>query len=162
MSLPLLMETSKSQPTAEKPLTEKRWNLSKKIPCIQGQRINPSKTVRGVKLCLESNLRSARDTQRVQTKSCAHKNSGKRAVTLRRDWIRPAFECLNVSCRGAGQQWPTTGTWALIPADLGNVVNSISSLEEAAIKCHHRATKQTTHKTENNYIKEVLALLQKF
>ena len=54
------------------------------------------------------------------------------------------------------------GTWALVSADLGNVVYSISSLEEATIKCHHRATKQTTHKTENNYTKGVLALLQKF
>ena len=36
MSLPLLMETSKSQLTAETPSAEKR-NLSKKIPCIQRQ-----------------------------------------------------------------------------------------------------------------------------
>ena len=23
--------------------------------------------------------------------------------------VRPAFECLNVSCRGTGQQWPAAG-----------------------------------------------------
>ena len=33
---------------------------------------------------------------------------------------------------------------------------------EIVYEPQHRATKQTTHKLENNYIKEVLILLQKF
>ena len=36
-----------------------------------------------------------------------------------RDWARPAFEWLSVSCRGTGQQWPATGAGALSAADLG-------------------------------------------
>ena len=51
-----------------------------------------------------------------------------------------------------GQQWPGTGTGALAAADLEGMV----------CEPHHRAPEQTTHKLENNYMKEVLALLQKF
>ena len=48
-----------------------------------------------------------------------------------------------------GQQWPGLGTGALAAADLGGM----------ACEPHHRTTEQTTHKLENNYPKEVLALL---
>ena len=41
------------------------------------------------------------------------------------------------------------GTGALGAADLGSM----------ACEPYHRATEQTTHKLENNYTKEVLALL---
>ena len=34
--------------------------------------------------------------------------------------------------------------------------------EAGLVRSPHRATEQTTHRLENNYIKEVLALLQKF
>ena len=51
-----------------------------------------------------------------------------------------------------GQLWPTAGTGILAVADLGDMV----------CESHHRDAKQTTHKLENNYIKEVLILLQKF
>ena len=51
-----------------------------------------------------------------------------------------------------GQQWPATGTGALAAADLGGT----------AFETHHKATEQTTHKLENNYTKEFLAVLQKF
>ena len=44
------------------------------------------------------------------------------------------------------------GTGALVAADLGDGV----------CEPHRRATKKTTHKLENNYTKEVLALLQKY
>ena len=43
-------------------------------------------------------------------------------------------------------------TGVLAVADLGGVV----------CEPHHIATEQTTHKLENSYIKEVLALLEKF
>ena len=33
-------------------------------------------------------------------------------------WVRRAFQCLSVSCRGMGQQWPATGPGALAAADL--------------------------------------------
>ena len=36
-----------------------------------------------------------------------------------RDWDRPAVECLSVSCRGMGQQWPAAGAGALGAANLG-------------------------------------------
>ena len=35
-----------------------------------------------------------------------------------RDWARPAFECLSVSCGGMGQQWPAAGAGALVAAAL--------------------------------------------
>ena len=66
-----------------------------------------------------------------------------------RDPARPAFVCLGVSCRGTGHLWPAVGTGALATADLGG----------AACEPHQRATKQTTHKLENNSAKEVLTLL---
>ena len=50
------------------------------------------------------------------------------------------------------QQWPAVGTGAMTEADLGGM----------AIEPQHKATKQTPHKLENNYTKEVLALLRKF
>ena len=46
----------------------------KNIPNIQGQRISPKKTMRGMKSCLEWNLILARDPQRAQTKHCAHQD----------------------------------------------------------------------------------------
>ena len=39
-----------------------------------------------------------------------HQDQGKGAVTLTRDWARPALECLRVSCRGMSWQWPVTVT----------------------------------------------------
>ena len=41
------------------------------------------------------------------------------AILSHRDWARPAFECLIVSCGGTGQQWPDTWAGALGAADLG-------------------------------------------
>ena len=79
------------------------------IPHVQGQRRSPNKTVGGTKSHLESNPIPTRDARRAQ---------GLRDPT--RDWARPAFECLSVSCRGTGQQWPAVGTGALAAADLGH------------------------------------------
>ena len=47
------------------------------------------------------------------------------------------------------QHWPATGTGALAAVDLGAMT----------YESHHRATEQTIHKLENNYIKYFLALL---
>ena len=44
----------------------------------------------------------ARDIWSVKTKPHVHQDPGKGAVSSRRVWARPAFECLSVSCRGMG------------------------------------------------------------
>ena len=58
------------------------------------------------------------------SKSCAHQETPTETETV------PAFECLRVSCRGTGQQWPATGAEALGAADLGM---TYALLEEVAI-----------------------------
>ena len=45
-----------------------------------------------------------------------------------RNRARPAFECLSISCKGTGQQWPATGAVVLSAADLGDTVCGISRL----------------------------------
>ena len=45
-----------------------------------------------------------------------------RTQRYHRDWVRPAVECLSVSCEGMGQQWPAVGTGVLAAADLGPTV----------------------------------------
>ena len=65
----------------------------KKIPHVQGQRRSPSKTVGGEKSHLESNCNPP-EMLRGLTRS----TPGDPTETE----IRPAFECLTVSCRGMG------------------------------------------------------------
>ena len=96
----------------------------KKIPHVQGQR-RPNKMVGGAQLCLEWNLRPARDAWRANFE---HTGTQERSSDSTRDWARPAFECLSVSCEGTGQQWPAAGTWALTAAGLGVVACGISPL----------------------------------
>ena len=105
----------------------------------------PNKTVGGTKSCLESNPTPIRDTWKAQNKTLC--TPGPR--DLARDSARSAFECLSVSCRGMGQQWPALGTGALAAADIGGVT----------CKPNHRGTEQTTNKLEDNYAKEILTLL---
>ena len=69
-----------------------------------------------------------------------------------RNWARSAFQCLCVSYRGMGQQWPAAETGALVAGDLGGTT----------WETHCRVTKQTSHKLENDDIKEVVTLLGKF
>ena len=92
---------------------ENAGSHQKKIPLIQGQRRSPSKMVREVKSCLESNLLSTRDTQRAQT-NLLHT----RTQRSHRDWERTVFECLlwrhrsAVDCcksRGSGCSRPGCG-----------------------------------------------------
>ena len=80
---------------------------------------NPKKTAGGAQSHLESNLIPSKDAWGVQTKPCVHQDPGNKAVTSTRDWVIPAFEDLNVSCRGMGQQWPAVETGALAAVDLG-------------------------------------------
>ena len=90
--------------------------------------------VGGEKSCLQSNPIPTRDTQRAQAKPWAHQDT-------ETEPDQP-LKCLNVSCRGKGQQWRAAGTGVLVATDLG----------DAACEPHHRDTKQTTHKLENNFM----------
>ena len=65
----------------------------------------------GEKLHLGSNPIPARDAQRLKQKLVHTRRP-------HRDWARPAFECLSISCSGTGQQWPTTQAGALGAAHL--------------------------------------------
>ena len=78
--------------------------------------------VEGVKLHLESNPIPTRDAQRAQTNPCMHQDPETPQET------KPDFECLSVSCRGTGQQWPALGTGALAAAGLGGMACGISPL----------------------------------
>ena len=74
----------------------------------------------------------------VQTKPCALQDPGKGAVTSTRDWARPAFEYLSVSCGGMSQQWPAAETGALAAAVLDWEVQcaGISTFEGGLHYCH--------------------------
>ena len=58
-----------------------------------------------------------------------------------------------------GQQYPAVGTGAQAAVVLGEAACGISRLGEGRYEPHYRATKQVTHKLENNYTKEVFGLL---
>ena len=73
--------------------------------------------VRRAKSCLESNPTPTRNAWRAQTKLYCT-----RTQRSHRDWVRPTFECLSVSCGGTGLQWPASGTGALAAEDLGHAV----------------------------------------
>ena len=105
------LRTPKLRLAVEQPSTGECWISPKKTyPHVPGQRRNPNRMAGGAKLRLESNLIPTRVAQRVQTEPCLHQDPGKGAVTPTRDSVRPAWECLSVSCGGAGQQWPALGT----------------------------------------------------
>ena len=95
----------------------------KTIPHVQGQRRSPNKMVGRVKSHIESNFISARDAGGLK-QSLVHT----RTQRPHRNWVRPAFECLSVSCRDVGQQWPATGIGPLAAADLAGMVCDISPL----------------------------------
>ena len=104
--------TPKLQLTAKQPSSGEWWiPPKKKIPHAQGQRRSPSKMVEGAKSRLESNPIITREAQSVQ--NLVHTRNP------HRDWARPAFECLSISCGGTGQQWPAAGAGTLGAADLG-------------------------------------------
>ena len=55
-----------------------------------------------------------------QTKFCMHQDPWERSSDPTRDWARLSCECPGVSSRGAGQQWPATGSGALNTTVLGS------------------------------------------
>ena len=68
--------------------------------------------VGGAKSHLESNPMPARDTWRARTKPRVYQDP-----EAPQRMIRPAFECLSVSCGVMGQQWAATWTGALAAAE---------------------------------------------
>ena len=94
------------------------------MPHVQGQRRSPNNTVGGAKPHLESNPIYLLEMLR------GIKQNLVRTMNQRphRDWVRPAFECLTVSCIGMGQQWTATETGALAAADLSHAACGISPL----------------------------------
>ena len=89
------------------------WSDFEEEPDIQGQRRSPSKTVEGVKSCLESHPIPSRDARRAQ-RYLVHT----RTQRPHRDWDRTVFECLlwryrsAVDCgrgRGSGCSRPGYG-----------------------------------------------------
>ena len=55
-------------------------------------------------------------------KFCAHQDSRERSSDPTKDWTRLAYECLGVSGRGMGWQWPAAGSGSLAAAVLGGTV----------------------------------------
>ena len=127
--------------------------IKKEIPCIQGQRRSPNKMVGGTQSRFKSNLRPARDNRRAKTKPCVPRTKGKEQQPPQETepdclWV---FECL---VQRYGSQWPATEPWGC----------SVWPRSSWRRRCYpyYRATEQTTPKLENNCIKDVLALLQRF
>ena len=67
-----------------------------------------------------------------------------------------------VSHGDTSQQWPAAGTWALGAAELDYTACGMGPLEGGHHCPHHGATEHLTQKLQNNYSKEILALLRKF
>ena len=142
------VRTPELQLAAEQPSTGECWfpHTQKKIPHIQRQKRSPNKMVGGAKLHLESNPIPTGEVWRAQTKPCVHQVLGApQRLSQTCLWV---YECLlwrhgsAVACcmdRGSGFSRPGSP--------------SVS---------RHRATKQMTHKLQNNYAKEILTLLRKF
>ena len=74
-----------------------------------------------------------KNKQKNKKKPFAHQDPEKGAVASTGVGVRPAFECLSVSCRGRGQQRPAMETGALAAADLVGTVCGINPLG----KGHH-------------------------
>ena len=74
---------------------------------------------------------------------------------------RPKLPLIESLLQSHGSAVATMGTGALAAANLEGAVCGITLLEGGCLQPHHRTTKQMAPKLENNYIKEVLTLLQK-
>ena len=66
---------------------------------------------------------------RAQTNPCAHQDPRWRTSVLMRDWARLAYECLGVSSRGVGWQWPAVGSRVLTTTVLEQQHAGISAFE---------------------------------
>ena len=132
-------------------------SYQKKDTLLQEQRTSANNTVGGVKSHLESNPISARDAERAQTKPCVCQDT-ETPQRLSEIWLWVS-RCLQwrrgsavaycrhrCSCCSRPQKY---GMW-----------HKSSSRRSPLI--HYRAAEKTTYKLENNSIKEVLALLQRF
>ena len=132
------MRTPKLQRTVEQPSTGQCWiPLKKDTPCPRTKE-KPQRDGRRGEIVFRIKPHAHQRSSEGSNKTlCA---PGPRDPT--RDWATPAFQCLSLLYGCIGQQCPAMGTGALAAADLGGVV----------CKPHHRATKQATHKLEDNQI----------
>ena len=70
---------------------------------------------------LWNSTRGNKDSWKAQTKSCSNKDLGEKSSDPKRDWTRPACECLKVFYGCVGWQWPAPGRGVLAAAVLGGV-----------------------------------------
>ena len=95
----------------------RHWSSCEEIPYIQGQRRSPSKMVGEAKSGLKSNPIPLEMLRGLKQTLCAPGPRDPRP----RDPETETELCLNVSCRGTGQQWTAAGAGALGAVDLGMV-----------------------------------------
>ena len=104
--------TPKLQLTAEQPSPGEWWIPPKKHTPHPRAKEKPQQDGRRGKIAF-----------RLKPHTCHRCSEGSNKILCApgepRDWVSPAFECLSVSSRGMGQQWPTAGAGALGAADLG-------------------------------------------
>ena len=117
----------------------------KKILHIQGQRTSPSKMVGGAKSSFESNPVPTRDSQRAQTKPCAHQDATETEPDLPLSVSESPAEVQVSSGLPHGQGLWVQQTWIT-----QHVAQAL--FKEVTIP-HHRAAKNMTHKLQNNYTK---------
>ena len=102
---------------------------------------------------LEINLRRQRHQEDTQENPVHTRTQGPHR--------RPSPTCLSVlACLPwiIGQQWPAAGTVTPAAADLGGTAWGTSPLGGGHHWLHHKASEQTTHKLQDNYTEELLAL----
>ena len=157
MHLPSPERTPKLQLVAEQPLTGECWIPPKKYSPHPRAKEKP-----------QQDGRRSRDAFRIKPHTwqrCLEGSNKTLCAPGPETPQRLSQSCLcglSVSCGGTSQQCPAVGTGALGATDLGGAACGISPLRGGHHEPHHRATKQATHKLENSYTKEVLALLWKF
>ena len=147
--------TPKLQLTAEQPSRRMLDPTRKRYPTSKAKE-KPQQDGRRGEIALESNPIPSRNTGRAQTKPCVHQDP-EAPQRLNQTCLG-----INISSRGIGQQWPASRTGALGSADVGHTACGISLLGGGRYYPHHKATKQMTHRLQNNYTKEILTVLRKF
>ena len=99
------MATPKLQLTIEQPLTGECWIPPKKNTPHPRTKGKPQQDSRRAEITFRTKPHARQRCSEGSNKTlCTPGPWG-----LTRDWARPAFECLSVSCWGTGQQWPVTG-----------------------------------------------------
>ena len=106
-------ENSKIATAAEQPSTAECWIPPKKDTPHQRAKVKPQQDGRRGKIAYRIKPQIPERLRRFKKKPCVPQETPQRWSTGR------AFDCLSVSCKGTGQQWPATGSGALGAIDLG-------------------------------------------